>query len=144
MSTETRREAAGRDGDPNADGEGVGDDEDVASVDDATDGEAPQSAAADDARNGVTVHFENGDAASYAFVVRSHDADWLYAERLRGDADGFDDEEVEAINAATVCRIVASRVHLFGDGVVHFGDDLLVDPTTLLADSWFDADPAIR
>ena len=96
-----------------------------------------------DARNGVTVHFENGEVAAYAFVVRADDEDWLYAERLAGDEDGFDEEEIEALNADAVCRITASRVHLFGDGVVHFGDDLVVDPTTLLEDSWFDADATL-
>ena len=104
-------------------------------------GEADDDAA--DGRNAVAVHFENGDVTTYAFVVRTADAEWLYAERLAGDDDGFDEEEIEAVNADAVCRIAAPRVHLFGDGVVHLGDDLLVDPTTLLEDSWFDADATL-
>jgi len=126
--------------------------EDAESVDDPVGGErasnaetsgshdaAPPDAGSADPRNDVAVHFENGDVAAYAFVVRTADADWLYAERLAAGEDGFDDEEVEAINAETVCRITASRVHLFDDGVVHLGDDLVVDPARLLEDSWFDA-----
>lgn len=93
----------------------------------------------EDTRNDVAVHFENGEVTEYAFVVRTDDADWLYAERLAAGGDGFDEEEIEALNAEKVCRITASRVHLFEEGVVHFGDDLVVDPSTLLEDSWFDA-----
>lgn len=125
------------------------DDEPVADStdDDALAEEASGSGAATstdvDARNGVAVHFANGEVAAYAFVVRAEGADWLYAERLAGDDDGFDDEEIEALNAEQVCRITAPRVHLFGDGVVHFGDDLVVDPTRLLEDSWFDADATL-
>ncbi|MEF8775966.1 MAG: hypothetical protein V5A43_05630 [Haloarculaceae archaeon] len=139
MSTETREDA--------------GSVEEQADPDDATgpddsgepgeEAETPLDSAARDARNDVAVHFANGEVAEYAFVVRTDCADWLYAERLAGGGDGFDDEEIEALNADQVCRITAPRVHLFGDGVVHFGDDLVVDPATLLADSWFDADATL-
>jgi hypothetical protein len=121
---------------------------DAETVDESVDG-ASTRVAGPDARNGVAVHFENGEVASYAFVVRAEGAEWLYAERLAGDEgdDGvehtFEDEEIEALNAEQVCRIAAPRVHLFDDGVVHFGDDLVVDPTTLLEDSWFDADATL-
>jgi len=96
-----------------------------------------------DPHNGVAVHFANGDVATYAFVVREHGADWLYAERIDAGEDGFDDEEIESINAETVCRIAADRVHLFDDGVVHMGADLVADPARLLEDSWVDADAVI-
>ncbi len=139
MSTETGDESGAvevsdRDDRADDDTEGVAAEPDVA---------AQSTSGAADGRNAVTVHFDNGEVAEYAFVVRSADADWLYAERLAGDGDGFDEEEIEAVNADAVCRITAPRVHLFGEGVVHFGDDLLVDPTTLLEDSWFDADATL-
>jgi hypothetical protein len=114
---------------------------DAETVDESADGAT--SAGEPDARNGVAVHFENGEVAAYAFVVRAAGADWLYAERLAGADDAFEDEEIEALNAEQVCRIAAPRVHLFDDGVVHFGDDMVVDPTTLLEDSWFDADATL-
>jgi hypothetical protein len=93
-----------------------------------------------DGRNAVSVHFVGGDVAHYAFVVRQHDADWLYAERLVGSDGGLADEDIEAINADEVVRIAADRIHLFDDGVIHFGEDFVADPESLLEDSWFDAD----
>ena len=114
------------------------------STDSLDDGEAPD-AGADlvdpdlDGQNAVCVHFASGDIARYAFVVRQHDADWLYAERVLGES-GLSEEDIEAINADEVVRIAADRIHLFDDGVVHFGEDLVADPDSLLEDSWFDAD----
>ena len=116
------------------------------STDSLDDGEVPADGGADlvdpdlDGRNAVSVHFASGDVAHYAFVVRTHDADWLYAERLVGGDSGLDEEDIEAINADEVVRIAADRIHLFDDGVVHFGEDFVVDPDSLLEDSWFDAD----
>lgn len=99
--------------------------------------------AADADPNTVRVHFADGDEATYAFVVRERGADWLYAERFRERDSGETDTEVEALNAARVCRIAADRVHLVDDAVVHLGATLLVDPETLLADTWFDADAVL-
>ena len=118
MSIETRREA---DADTDA---SEGED---APADDAT-------AAAD--RNAVAVHFSDGAVATYAVVVRHRAADWLYAERLVGDGDGLDEEEVESINPDAVHRIRSDAVHRFEGGVVHHGSGLLVDPEALLADGW--------
>lgn len=87
-------------------------------------------------RNAVAVHFADGTVASYAVVVRAHDEDWLYAERLVGEGDGLDEEEVESINPAAVHRIRSDCVHRFDGGVVHHGSGLLVDPDALLADGW--------
>ena len=137
MSTETREDAEGVE-DP------VGDERSGHAETGSSHDETPPTADSADQRNDVSVHFENGDVADYAFVVRSAGADWLYAERLAAGEDGFDDEDVEAVNAEKVCRITASRVHLFDEGVVHFGDDLVVDPATLLEDSWFDAGTSTR
>lgn len=104
------------------------------------DGNAPESAedgaeaAAD--RNAVAVHFADGTVASYAVVVRVAEDDWLYAERLVGDGDGLDEEEVESINPDAVHRIRSDCVHRFDGGVVHHGSGLLVDPDAVLADCW--------
>jgi len=110
MSIETRRETRSE-----------------AEADDGTD-------AAD--RNAVAVHLADGTVARYAVVVRAHDDDWLYAERLVGEGDGLDEEEVESINPSAVHRIRSDCVHRFDGGVVHHGSGLLVDPDALLADGW--------
>jgi hypothetical protein len=97
--------------------------------------------AADDAQegtNGVRVHFTNGTTACYAFAVRMDDADWVYAERSVGDG-AFREDEIEALNAATVCRIQSACVHLFADGAIHHGEDLLLDAEAILAESPWDA-----
>lgn len=117
--------------------------EDGEVADEPVDGSLAPAASGPDDRNDVAVHFTDGSVEHYAFVVRSHDADWCYAEALSGDPEGFDEERIEALNAAEIRRIAADRVHLFDDGVVHYGSDLVVDPATLLEDSWFDADVAI-
>lgn len=85
-------------------------------------------------RNGVAVQFTDGDVARYALVVRDPNADWLYAERLVGDGDGFDDEEVETINPAAVRRVRSPRAHHVDGAVVHLGPGLFIDPDVVLAD----------
>lgn len=84
-------------------------------------------------RNQVAVHFADGTVATYAVVVRPRGDDWLYAERLVGDGDGFDDEEAESINADHVRRIRSDCVHRGDGGAVHHGTGLFVDPDSLLA-----------
>lgn len=98
---------------------------------DDAEGEAAATPAHD--RNGVAVRFTDGTERDYAVVVRRDD-DWLHAERLVGEADGLDEEEIEAINPAAVQRVRADRVHLFDGGAVYYGDGLLVDPDALLAE----------
>jgi hypothetical protein len=97
-------------------------------------GETADDPDADPDRNDVTVEFADGTAAAYAVVVRPPAGDWLHAERLVGDGDGLDDEEIEAINPDAVQRIRSDCVHVFDGGAVHYGEGLLVDPDALLAD----------
>lgn len=94
---------------------------------------ADEAGAAPD-RNDVTVDFADGTHAAYAVVVRPPGDDWLHAERLVGDGDGLDDEEIEAINPDAVQRIRSDCVHFVDGGAVHYGEGLLVDPDALLAD----------
>ncbi len=102
----------------------------------AGDDTAEDDSATTAGRNAVAVHFSDGSVASYAVVVRHRAADWLYAERLVGEGDGLDDEEVESINPDAVHRIRSDSVHRFDGGVVHHGSGLLVDPDAIVADGW--------
>lgn len=94
-------------------------------------------------RNGVAIHFAGGDVARYAVVVRTPDADWLYAERLIGDGDGVDEEEFETINPDAVRRVRSECVHRVECCVVHHGPGLFVDPERLVAEGWM-RDPEDR
>lgn len=89
-------------------------------------------------RNAVGVEFSDGTTQDYAVVIRPDDGDWLHAERLVGERDGLDDEEIEAINPDAVRRVRSDCVHFFDGGSLHYGEGLLVDPATLLADCGFD------
>lgn len=90
-------------------------------------------AAAD--RNGVAVHFTDGETARYALVVRDPETDWLYAERLVGDGDGLDEEEVETINPDAVRRVRSAGAQRVDGAVVHHGESLFVDPEAVLAEA---------
>ena len=63
-------------------------------------------------RNAVAVHFADGTVASYAVVVRAHDEDWLYAERLVGEGDGLDEEEVARFSLDPSERLELWRLEL--------------------------------
>lgn len=102
---------------------------------DGADGEEAAPAAD---RNAVAVEFADGTQAEYAVVIRPDDGDWLHAERLVGEGDGLDDEEIEAINPDAVRRVRSDCVHFFDGGTVHYGDGLLVDPAALLAEYGLD------
>ncbi|MFB6309595.1 MAG: hypothetical protein ABEH64_00295 [Salinirussus sp.] len=93
-----------------------------------------EEAASTPDRNGVAVEFADGAVRRYAVVVRPRDGDWFHAERLVGDGDGFDDEEIEAINPDSVTRIRSDQVHRCGTAAVHIADGLLVDPERLAAE----------
>jgi len=104
-------------------------------------GREPEREGQDDAtaaeardRNGVAVCFSDGTERGYAVVIRPHEDDWLHAERLVGDGDGLDEEEIEAINPDAVRRLRADRVHFFDGGALYYGDGLLVDPDALVAE----------
>ncbi|MHB9285867.1 hypothetical protein ACKVMT_02365 [Halobacteriales archaeon Cl-PHB] len=101
-------------------------------------GDAGETATAADQRNGVAVHFDDGSVATYAFVVRPSDGDWLHAERLVGDGDGLDEEEVEAINVDAVRRVRSADVHVVDGCAVHCGSGLLVDPDAIVAECGLD------
>lgn len=96
-------------------------------------GEEPSDAPAD--RNAVAIQFTDGTVATYALVVRDAGTDWLYAERLVGDGEGFDDEEVESINPDTVRRVRSARMHRVDGAVVHHGPGLFVDPEVVLTEA---------
>lgn len=86
-------------------------------------------------RNGVAVQFTDGTVADYALVVRDPAADWLYAERLVGEGDGLDDEEVETINPAAVRRVRSDCAARVDGAVVHHAAGLFVDPEAVVAEA---------
>ncbi len=137
MSVDVRPEgddpAEADDGAESDDASGNAQPVDVQSADTGT-GDADATATPTDQRNGVAVHFDDGTVANYAFVVRPSEGTWLHAERLVGDGDGLDEEEVEAINVDAVRRVRSADVHVVDGCAVHCGSGLLVDPEALLAE----------
>lgn len=99
-------------------------------------GRNTEEAARDADRNAVAVEFADGTRRAYAVVIRTDD--WLYAERLVGEGEGLEDEEIEAINPDAVRRIRSACIHFFDGGAVHHGEGLLVDPAVLLAEYGLD------
>lgn len=93
--------------------------------------------------NTVSIVFADGDIEQFSLVVRRDGADWVYAERCVAVEEEFVEERVVSVNAADVRQIESDRIHLFEDGVLHCGDAYLVDPATVLEESWFDSDDCV-
>lgn len=93
--------------------------------------------------NTVTVVFADGGVENFSLVVRGESGDWIYAERCVDISDEFVEEKVVSLRASAIRQIESDRIHLFEDGVLHYGDAYLVDPVTILEDSWLESDECI-
>lgn len=88
--------------------------------------------------NSTSVTFENGTTENYSLVVRSDTSEWIYAEKCVQLDEEFVKEKLVSIAAAKVTHIESDRLFLFDDGAIHYGDSLLLEPASILEDSWFD------
>lgn len=93
--------------------------------------------------NTVSVVFSDGGVEDFSLVIRGGSGDWIYAERCVDISEEFVEEKIVSLRADTIRQIESDRIHLFEDSVLHYGDTYLVDPETVLDDSWLESDECI-
>lgn len=89
--------------------------------------------------NTVTITYVDGSIEQFSLIVRGDDSDWIYGERCVDIRGEFVEESLVSIKSDQVRQIESDCIHLFDGGVMHHGESFLLDPATILEESWYDS-----